>query len=219
MILKDNYSSVFLPSMIILCVLLISISLVLWPSLELQYYVNMYKSENYNSKVFAIDQLFGMGQTGQIAIANFINDENSFILIKQYWNNINKRTDSNTTPLREAIRINNLNTIKLFLAKGANVNEDTYSGDKVKGIYHMPPLHIAVLNRQIQIASLLLRYGADVNKQDIGLNTPLHYAVENGDEKAVELLMKYHAKTNIANLQDKIPAQLTNSIIIKKLLN
>jgi ankyrin repeat protein len=58
------------------------------------------------------------------------------------------------------------------------------------------PLHVATMNKQEEVAELLIRYGADVNATDEIGNTPILYAAKNKDLKITKLLV-----TNKANVQ------------------
>lgn len=68
-----------------------------------------------------------------------------------------------------------------------DIDETSYDGST--------PLHLAVYNKEhnIENMALLLKYGANINAQDIYNITPLHCAASLGDLKAVKLLVQYGA--------------------------
>ena len=82
------------------------------------------------------------------------------------------------TPLIYAARANNLETVKVLLAAGADINQITG--------YGWSPLLVATQNRYYKLAAYLLEHGADPNLAHKGGWTPLYLAtdnrnIENGD--------------------------------------
>lgn len=71
-------------------------------------------------------------------------------------------------------------------------------------------LHVAAKQNQVNSGAILLKYGADPNSQDGGIQsyyvdfyTPLHYAAECGFADMVELLIKSGADQKIRNCQGR----------------
>jgi ankyrin repeat protein len=82
------------------------------------------------------------------------------------------------TPLVYAARANALESVKVLLAAGADVNQTTG--------YGWSPLLVATQNRYYKLAAYLLDHGANVNQANTGGWTPLYLAtdnrnIENGD--------------------------------------
>ena len=82
------------------------------------------------------------------------------------------------TPLVYAARANALESVKVLLAAGADVNQATG--------YGWSPLLVATQNRYYKLAAYLLDNGANVNQANTGGWTPLYLAtdnrnIENGD--------------------------------------
>lgn len=77
--------------------------------------------------------------------------------------------------------------VRLLLEAGDSPNNDyaiaLYSG----------PLHYACQNGYLQLAELLLRYGADPNMEDADMHTPLHFAARNNQLNCAALLIKHGA--------------------------
>lgn len=77
--------------------------------------------------------------------------------------------------------------VRLLLEAGDSPNNDyaiaLYSG----------PLHYACQNGYLQLAELLLRYGADPNMEDADMHTPLHFAARHNQPDCAALLIKYGA--------------------------
>ncbi|MEO5922832.1 MAG: ankyrin repeat domain-containing protein [Bryobacteraceae bacterium] len=75
------------------------------------------------------------------------------------------------TPLIFAARANDLESVKVLLAAGADVNET--SG------YGWSPLLVATQNRYYKLGAYLIERGADVNLANKGAWTPLYLATDN----------------------------------------
>ncbi len=61
------------------------------------------------------------------------------------------------------------------------------------------PLHIATLKNNLTMVDFLLSCGANINCQDIDLNTPLHLAAKLGYERLTDYLIKRNADFMIKN--------------------
>jgi ankyrin repeat protein len=75
------------------------------------------------------------------------------------------------TPLIYAVRSNDLDSVKVLLTAGADINQT--SG------YGWSPLLVATQNRYYKLGEYLLDHGADVNLANKGLWTPLYLATDN----------------------------------------
>jgi len=75
------------------------------------------------------------------------------------------------TPLVYAVRANDLDSAKVLLAAGADVNQTT--------LYGWSPLLVATQNRYYKLGAYLLDHGADVNLPNKGMWTPLYLATDN----------------------------------------
>ena len=75
------------------------------------------------------------------------------------------------TPLVYAARVNDLESVRILLAAGADVNQVTN--------YGWSPLLVATQNRYYQLASFLLDHGANPNIANKGAWSPLYIAVDN----------------------------------------
>jgi ankyrin repeat protein len=75
------------------------------------------------------------------------------------------------TPLVFAVRANDLESVRMLLAAGADVNQVTN--------YGWSPLLVATQNRYYQLGSFLLDHGADPNLVNKGAWSPLYLAVDN----------------------------------------
>ncbi|HTC88569.1 MAG TPA: ankyrin repeat domain-containing protein [Bryobacteraceae bacterium] len=75
------------------------------------------------------------------------------------------------TPLVYAVRSNDLDSVKVLLAAGADINQLT--------AYGWSPLLVATQNRYYKLGAFLLEHGADVNLANKGGWTPLYLATDN----------------------------------------
>jgi ankyrin repeat protein len=75
------------------------------------------------------------------------------------------------TPLVYAVRSDNLDSVKVLLAAGADINQVTG--------YGWTPLLVATQNRYYKLGAYLLDHGADVNLTNKGGWTPLYLATDN----------------------------------------
>ena len=92
---------------------------------------------------------------------------------------VNKRDESQWTPLDQASRGGRSEVARLLINHGADVN----SRDK----FGSTPLHTASRFRHLEMTQLLLDHGADVNLTNQDLETPLHMAE---DLNIVRLLLE-----------------------------
>jgi uncharacterized protein len=75
------------------------------------------------------------------------------------------------TPLVYAVRANDLDSVKVLLAAGSDINAVTG--------YGWSPLLVATQNRYYKLGAYLLEHGADVNLANKGAWTPLYLATDN----------------------------------------
>ena len=115
---------------------------------------------------------------------------------------INTFSEDGFTPLGLACFFGHQNIVKYLLEKGADVNIRSNNNFRVM------PLHSAVASKNIDIAKLLLEYGANANakqQQDI---TPLHQAADNGDFEMIKLLLKYNADRSVRTKSSFTPVDM-----------
>lgn len=70
-------------------------------------------------------------------------------------------------------------------------------------------LHIAIEHRNANIATMLLKYKADVNAVNEKLETPLIIAAKQADLTCIDLLLEYHARATINDIDEKSPLMWT----------
>jgi ankyrin repeat protein len=85
--------------------------------------------------------------------------------------NLRRSDGGGLTPLVFAVRANDLESVRILIAAGADVNQVTN--------YGWSPLLVATQNRYYQLGSFLLDRGADPNLVNKGAWSPLYVAVDN----------------------------------------
>ncbi|UNE35905.1 ankyrin repeat domain-containing protein [Vermiphilus pyriformis] len=97
------------------------------------------------------------------------------------------------TPLMLAIkRSSNTDFIQFLIDLGADVDLATFSPEET-------PLSCAVKENKIDVAKLLIKWGADINRRDSQGNTPLIEANCHSDLPMVQLLINLGADVNISD--------------------
>ncbi len=91
--------------------------------------------------------------------------------------------------------------VKAELDKGVDVN-------KKSGAAAVPPLLLAALNGQMEVAKLLTANGADLGRADKFGNSPLHYAAHHGSKEIVMLLITNSADVNAKNNGGETPLDI-----------
>ncbi|MDF2478699.1 MAG: hypothetical protein K0S24_4182 [Sphingobacterium sp.] len=91
----------------------------------------------------------------------------------------------------EAVANGRVATVQKLLEAGADANQ--------KGSDSKPLLLTATERKDIAMAKLLLRYGANVNLQDNSLNSPFLYAGASGYTDLVKLYLNHHPDFKIFN--------------------
>jgi uncharacterized protein len=76
------------------------------------------------------------------------------------------------------------------------------------GIFGDTPLHVAVLQNDLEAIELIVGAGGDVNAAGEEGYSPLHEAVEQGNDAAAHLLLKLGASVNIKNSNGYTPYDL-----------
>ncbi|ENN82542.1 hypothetical protein YQE_01087, partial [Dendroctonus ponderosae] len=80
------------------------------------------------------------------------------------------------------------------------------------------PLHEACARGHLEIAKLLLKYGANVHEAAKGGIRPLHEAIENGFVEVVRLLLSFGADPSLATYTGLTPISLATDENMKTLL-
>jgi|8_EtaG_2_1085327.scaffolds.fasta_scaffold16421_4 ankyrin repeat protein len=94
--------------------------------------------------------------------------------------------------LYEAVTKNDKDKVEKLIDKGADVNYIKHVGPWMK----VSVLIIAVNNKNIEIAKLLLENKADVNWKDGFNSSAILYATSSGNIEMVKLLLEYGADIN-----------------------
>lgn len=154
--------------------------------------------------VFAIQGSFAMENYDQALInaaAQIPENEAEVKRLIKLGANVNVQAlgGHRTFPLYEASRRGHYQVTKFLLDNGAKVNLVNTQG--------VTPLMAAVATDKIKIVRLLLKYGADVNAQAVGLDNlcALGHAIYKGRYHLVKLLLDQGADINMADSAGATP--------------
>jgi ankyrin repeat protein len=112
------------------------------------------------------------------------------------------RTDAEATPLIDAARSSNKDTLRALIRQGVDVNGAAVDGTTA--------LHWASYRDDLESADLLIRAGANVNAaNDLGA-TPLWTASQNGSATMVRRLLEAGANPNLALLLGETPLMIAS---------
>lgn len=122
------------------------------------------------------------------------------------------------TPLLMAARYGLPLHAQLFLRYGANINNTNSSGETALGVAcseAQQKLGEDQDDGHLQVCSLLLNYGANVNLADNEQRTPLHKAARNVQISMVQLLLDHGADINAIDYNGSSPLSnvLQNTIL------
>lgn len=91
--------------------------------------------------------------------------------------------------------------VRLLLGRGANINRAITLDEKPRSLSQSPfpstPLHEAAETSQLEVASILLELGAEIDAHDDGYNTPLHLAVLYRNPEMLTFLLDRGANINL----------------------
>lgn len=115
------------------------------------------------------------------------------------------------TPLIYAIQHNNIEAVKYFISKGADVDlkAEPLSSSFAKGLFMCrrknPPLLMAIHQDNQEIIDVLIQNGANVNAIGCGAATALHIAVQSKNIEATKKLLQAGADVNAIDERDETP--------------
>jgi hypothetical protein len=152
----------------------------LWAPLNIRYYRHFYYSESLADRVRAVDGFFAMGRPGYDELGKLIGNKKESEFVLRYWETENPET---SFPIAEAVDSRFYTAVELFAGKGANLGYGPNLGYSVffdarkdgrqncfpyNGMAMVTPLGIAIMNRDVKMAKLLLKYGAKTDVWEYG---------------------------------------------------
>lgn len=130
---------------------------------------------------------------------------------------VNYYSSDGFPPLGLACFFNRYEAVALLIEKGAIINAVSSNVQKVT------PLHAAAAANSLELCTLLLDHGADVNARQQDDFTPLHAAAQNGNVELVRLFLRLGAEVNVRTISGLSPLQLAmaskNKQVIKLILD
>ncbi len=172
-------------------------------------------------------------------LANFTNEEGTPIFVNVVKSNrkelmelfLSLGADPNgkdkigNRALCYVMTFNNIETVKLLLDNGAQINYKVAELEDSDGCYNDgigPPLLLAVnRNKNVDMAKLLISRGADINVKDCHGRTAIFYAVDYNYTELAHILLDMGAEVNIRDCDGKTPIfnvrnpELAKSLVIK----
>ncbi|KFY71757.1 hypothetical protein V499_08082 [Pseudogymnoascus sp. VKM F-103] len=116
-------------------------------------------------------------------------------LLLDHGASINIQDNMGITPLFRAVDHSDSSIAKLLLNHGARISAEPGEED------FRSPLHHAVAFGVLDTVELLIRHGAEVNKQDDNGRTCLHLVVDNIQPAILKLLLDHGALANMQNIK------------------
>ncbi|XP_076285931.1 transient receptor potential cation channel subfamily A member 1-like [Lasioglossum baleicum] len=121
---------------------------------------------------------------GETPIVNAIQNRDKKMIELLLTNGVDIKEDPKV--LRAAVENGNLKIVEDILMEGADVNMLLIANSSIGRFL---PLHKAVMQRQLEMANVLIKYGANVNAKDSDGATPIFYAINKMDTEMIELLL------------------------------
>lgn len=123
-------------------------------------------------------------------------------MMEQNPNAVNHFSADGFPPLGLACFFNRYDAANLLIKHGAHINETSRNDQKVM------PIHAAAAADSLELCTLLLDHGADVNARQQDDFTPLHAAAQNGNVELVRLFLRMGADVNVRTGSGLSPLQL-----------
>ena len=121
-----------------------------------------------------------------------------------------------TTELNKAVANDDVEKVRELIVQGHNVNGKDEGYDKIT------PLFIAVENGNVEIARMLLEFGAKINQRDSERQTPLMRLDDDSNTEMVGLLLQYGAKIDAEDKEGNtaliLAAEYGNAEVVAALL-
>lgn len=135
--------------------------------------------------------------------------------IKHFPFLLSMRDSSNQTLLHIAIHFEHYDIVNFLIQQSLPINDDY-------NLFNMSPLLKAIKENHLDIAELLLDYGADIEAVNSQYGTPLIYAIEHQSFEMVKILLDYGASVDTQNSQKMSPllkaVQYDSELIVEILL-
>lgn len=127
---------------------------------------------------------------------------------------INRKDKNGNNALIRAYLLNDIETVKLLVDLGININERANRCTSKITLYHSyefssyigrTPLHLACFHKDFEMVKYFMENGANPDIQDDKGFTPLHQAVRWRELETIKLLLERKAKTSIKNNYGRTP--------------
>ncbi|WP_333023368.1 ankyrin repeat domain-containing protein [Wolbachia endosymbiont of Pentidionis agamae] len=135
-------------------------------------------------------------------------------IVKLFINQItiNSKDRAGFTPLHFAAFCDDTELMRLLIENGAEVNEKDFQE-------HRTPLHLAAIScNSCRNIKILLEKGAEIELQDVNLNTPLFLAVKNNKMKVIEYLIKSGSNIEMRDSEGNTVLFFIDQVKVAKLI-
>ncbi|MHC4662359.1 MAG: ankyrin repeat domain-containing protein [Planctomycetota bacterium] len=201
---------------------------------RIRYYSAKLKSDDPKEKLVGAEGLINIGEKGIDALAeSLIGGDKAATLLMGNWDDVNKAVNGDIykrTPLTRAIECRYEDVVLLLLAKGADVQK-SHCLENINNVVGLmrngcngfyagdTPLHVAVLNENIDIIRILISYGAKLHAPSSRKGwTPLYYSVYVDNVRVAEILIKNGADVNLEDASNYTPLMCAISEKMRGLL-
>lgn len=123
-------------------------------------------------------------------------------LLDKHPEKINSFSPDGFTPLGLACFFGHIDVVKCLTKKGANPNLASNNS------FRVAPIHSASAISHLEIATVLIAHGANVNVRQAQGFTPLHSAAHNGQTALVKLLVDSKANINVKTDAGQTPLEM-----------
>lgn len=115
---------------------------------------------------------------------------------------INETTCDGFYPIGLAAYFGQFKCVEFLIEKGAPLNRASNNA------FNVTPLHSATAIQHLELVSLLIRKGANVNARQVNGITPLHTAAHYGNQELVNILIKAGADPKCKTNDGKTPLNM-----------
>lgn len=166
---------------------------------------------------------YDMEYNTPLIIASLSGQNETVEFLLEHGADINEKNNAHYSALDSALTYRRLDTAKLLISKGAQLDMNThmlivgYNFYEIidylldKGYNLGLSLHIAASSEKSEIVKYLLEHGVDVDSLNSDNSTPLMSAVEMLKRKNIEILLEYDPDVNAMDNKKRFPLFIASS--------
>ena len=112
---------------------------------------------------------------------------------------------------KQAIWDNDIDLITKIMNKYPNIMHKTNVGGQ-------SPIHLVAKRNNVEVLSMFIKKGGNINMQDCVGNTPLHLASREGNVEVIQLLLYEFALPSLLTIEGKKPSDQAKNSVIRHIL-